>query len=193
MLDAFVVLDDGVVERPELTIALDVATRTIRAAVLRAIRRPQRRRGTAAGTDDGPGAHAARLGRGAGDGNTRWCPYERLLSVDARLEGAAARPVITPQTIVVGQGKVFISSSFTAACESLGMCVQPAPPGNGPAKEHVERTFSSISTLFVQHVAACTGSHTGERGKDAEGRGGADAGPAGRPAAGVDHLWTAGA
>ncbi|GHF26166.1 hypothetical protein GCM10018789_64930 [Streptomyces werraensis] len=35
VLDAFVVLDDGVVERPELTIALDVATRTIRAAVLR--------------------------------------------------------------------------------------------------------------------------------------------------------------
>ncbi|MEV5181687.1 hypothetical protein AB0K88_18185 [Streptomyces werraensis] len=77
--------------------------------------------------------------------------------------------MITPQTILVGQGKVFISSSFIAACESLGMCVQPAPPGNGPAKEHVERTFSSINTLFVQHVAACTGSHTGERGKDAEG------------------------
>ncbi|MFK0000687.1 hypothetical protein [Streptomyces werraensis] len=77
--------------------------------------------------------------------------------------------MITPQTILVGQGKVFISSSFIAACESLGMCVQPAPPGNGPAEEHVERTFSSINTLFVQHVAACTGSHTGERGKDAEG------------------------
>ncbi|MFI9284776.1 hypothetical protein [Streptomyces werraensis] len=78
--------------------------------------------------------------------------------------------MITPQTILVGQGKVFISSSFIAACESLGMCVQPAPPGNGPAKEHVERTFSSINTLFVQHVAACTGSHTGERGKDAKER-----------------------
>ncbi|GHE76462.1 hypothetical protein GCM10018782_57700 [Streptomyces griseoaurantiacus] len=35
VLDAFVVLDDGVVERPELTIALDVATRSICAAVLR--------------------------------------------------------------------------------------------------------------------------------------------------------------
>ncbi|QTI90623.1 Mu transposase C-terminal domain-containing protein [Streptomyces sp. AgN23] len=96
-------------------------------------------------------------------------PYERLLSVDARLEGAAARPVITPQTIVVDQGNVFVSSSFIAACESLGISVQPAPPGNGPAKGHVERTFSSINTLFVQHVAAYTASHTGERGKDAEG------------------------
>ncbi|MEU3735310.1 hypothetical protein AB0E81_38930 [Streptomyces sp. NPDC033538] len=64
VLDAFVVLDDGVVERPELTIALDVATRTVCAAVLRAKGDPQRRRGA----DDGPGADAARLGRGAGDG-----------------------------------------------------------------------------------------------------------------------------
>jgi len=96
-------------------------------------------------------------------------PYERLLSVDARLEGAAARPVITPQTVVVDQGKVFVSSSFIAACESLGISVQPAPPGNGPAKGHVERTFSSINSLFVQHVAAYTASSTGERGKGAEG------------------------
>lgn len=36
-------------------------------------------------------------------------PYERLPSVDARCEGTAARPVITPQTIVVDQDNVFIS------------------------------------------------------------------------------------
>ncbi|HSA51287.1 MAG TPA: Mu transposase C-terminal domain-containing protein, partial [Yinghuangia sp.] len=96
-------------------------------------------------------------------------PYERLLSVDARLEGAAARPVIAPQTVVVDQDKVFVSSSFIAACGSLGISVQPAPPGNGPAKGNVERTFGSIGTLFVQHVAAYTASHTGDRGKDVEG------------------------
>ncbi|MGW1616665.1 hypothetical protein ACWCQZ_46105 [Streptomyces sp. NPDC002285] len=96
-------------------------------------------------------------------------PYERLLGVDGRLEGAAARPVIIPQAIVVDEGKVFVSSSFIDACESLGVCVQPAPPGNGPARGHVERAFSSINTLFVQHVAGYTGSHTGERGKDAGG------------------------
>jgi hypothetical protein len=168
VLDAFVVLDDGVVERPELTIALDVATRTICAAVLRA-----------KGTRSVDAAQLLAQMMVPAPMRPGWAealamehsvvPYERLLSVDARLEGAAARPVITPQTIVVDQGKVFISSSFIAACESLGISVQPAPPGNGPAKGHVERTFSSINTLFVQHVAAYTGSHTGERGQDAEG------------------------
>lgn len=168
VLDAFVVLDDGVVERPELTIALDVATRTICAAVLRA-----------KGTRSVDAAQLLAQMTVPAPMRPGWAealamehsvvPYERLMSVDARLEGAAARPVITPQTIVVDQGNVFVSSSFVAACESLGISVQPTPPGNGPAKGHVERTFSSINTLFVQHVAAYTGSHTGERGKDAAG------------------------
>jgi hypothetical protein len=162
------VLDDGVVERPELTIALDVATRTICAAVLRA-----------KGTRSVDAAQLLAQMMVPAPMRPGWVealamehsvvPYERLLSVDARLKGAAARPVITPQTVVVDQGKVFVSSSFIAACESLGISVQSAPPGNGPAKGHVERTFSSINTLFVQHVAAYTGSHTGERGRDAEG------------------------
>lgn len=149
-------------------IALDVATRTICAAVLRA-----------KGTRSVDAAQLLAQMMVPAPMRPGWAealamehsvaPYERLLSVDARLEGAAARPVITPQTIVVDQGNVFISSSFIAACESLGISVQPAPPGNGPAKGHVERTFSSINTLFVQHVAGYTASHTGERGNDPAG------------------------
>lgn len=167
VLDAFVVLDDGVVERPELTIALDVATRTICAAVLRA-----------KGTRSVDAAQLLAQMMVPAPMRPGWAealamehsvvPYERLLSRDARLEGAAAQPVIIPQTIVVDQSTVFISSSFIAACESLGVSVQPAPPGNGPAKGRVERTFSSINTLFVLHVATYTASHTGERGQDAE-------------------------
>ncbi|MFJ8746142.1 hypothetical protein ACIRL2_43140 [Embleya sp. NPDC127516] len=54
-------------------------------------------------------------------------PYERLAAVDGRLEGAAARPVIVPETVVVDRGKVFVSEAFVAACETLGVSVQPAP------------------------------------------------------------------
>lgn len=168
VLDAFVVLDDGVVERPELTIALDVATRSICAAVLR----PKGTRSVDAAQLLAQMMIPAPMWPTWPDAlamEASVVPYERLLNVDARLKAAAARPVITPQTVVVDQGKVFVSSSFIAACESLGVSVQPTPPRNGPAKGHVERTFSSINTLFVQHVAGYTGSHTGERGKDAGG------------------------
>ncbi|WP_331489846.1 hypothetical protein [Streptomyces sp. Go40/10] len=117
LLDAFVVLDDGTVERPELTITLDVATRAICAAVLRA-----------KGTRSVDAAQLLAQMMAPAPMRPGWAealamehsvvPYERLLSVDARLEGAAARPVITPQTIVVDQGNVFVSSSFIAARSS---------------------------------------------------------------------------
>ncbi|MGW4651510.1 transposase [Kitasatospora sp. NPDC004289] len=164
-LDVMVVFDQGVVGRPELTIALDVATRSILAAVLRpaatkavdaalllaemAVPHPMR-----------PGwpkvlelSHAA-------------VPYQRLLTLDARLEGAAARPVIVPETVVVDRGKVFVSEAFLAACETLGVSVQSAPPRQPAAKGPVERTFGSINTLLCQYVAGYTASNVTRRGRD---------------------------
>lgn len=98
-LDVLVMLDDGVPGRVELTGIIDVATRTVPAAVLR----PSTRSADAsvllarALTPEPmrPGwpaslamAHSA-------------LPYERLLSIDERLRHAAARPVIVPDTIVI--------------------------------------------------------------------------------------------
>ncbi|GGM24066.1 transposase [Streptomyces fumigatiscleroticus] len=162
-LDVMAVGEDGRPVRPELTIALDVATRSVVAAVLReegtlavdaalllaqmAVPHPAR-----------PGwpdhlrlAHAA-------------VPYDRLLALDARLEQAAARPVVVPETIVIDRGRVFLSAAFLAACETLGVSVQPAPPRSPTAKGAVERTFGSINTLFAQHAAGYTKPHVLERG-----------------------------
>ena len=162
-LDVMVVLADGVLGRVELTIALDVATRSICAAVLRPV-------GTSA-VDA-----AVLLAQMATPMRMRpgWervlamersvVPYERLVALDARLEGAAARPVITPETVVVDQGKVFVSSSFLAACGSLGVSVAPVPPANGPAKGQVERMFLTIRHRFSQYVAGYTGPEVAERG-----------------------------
>ncbi len=103
-LDVMVLLDDGVPGRVELTGLIDVATRTVPAAVLRPTARsvdasvllaraltPEPMR---------PGwpqslamAHSA-------------LPYDRLLSIDERLRHAAARPVIVPDTIVRPRGRV---------------------------------------------------------------------------------------
>jgi transposase InsO family protein len=66
-------------------------------------------------------------------------PYERLLSVDARLEHAAARPVIVPDTIVIDHGSVFVSAAFRSACRHLGISIQPAHLGSGSEKGHIER------------------------------------------------------
>ena len=94
-IDVMVLLDDGVPVRADLTIAVDVATRTICAAVLRPV-------GTKA-VDAAlllarmlvpepmrPGwSRALRM-------SASRLPHARLLDIDARMELAAARPVIVP-------------------------------------------------------------------------------------------------
>ncbi|WP_327350288.1 transposase [Streptomyces sp. NBC_01304] len=165
-LDVLCVLDDGVVARPELTTALDVAIRglwgilrppgtklTDVAVLLAQMMTPMTMR---------PGWPAT-LSMASSV-----IPHERLLSLDERLKDAAARPVIMPKTVVVDQGKVFISPATLAACESLGISVQPVPPANGPAKGNEERTFGSINSLFCQWLPGHTGSNVSERGTAVE-------------------------
>ncbi|MET9040090.1 Mu transposase C-terminal domain-containing protein [Streptomyces mirabilis] len=164
-LDIMAVLEDGTLGRPELTIAVDVATRSILAAVLRphstkavdaalllaemAVPHPAQPTWPAA-------LHLSRAE----------VPYQRMLSLDERLEAAAARPVIVPETIVVDRGKIYLSECFVAACETLGVSVQPAPPRRPQAKAVVERTFGAINDLFCQHVAGHTGSNPLRRGQN---------------------------
>jgi transposase InsO family protein len=167
-LDVMAVLDDGIVGRVELTIALDFATRTIAAAVLR----PHGTKAVDAalllartlvpepmqpGWSEALSMAASRI------------PHARLLTLDARLEQAAAKPVIAPET-VIDRGKAFISETFLRACERLGISVQPAHLRSPTEKEMVERTFGSINTLFCQHVAGYTGSSAAHRGTDVEQR-----------------------
>ncbi|WP_333744917.1 transposase [Streptomyces ardesiacus] len=167
LLDVMVVCEDGKTRRPELTMAVDVATRSITAAVLR----PKGTKAVDAAVllaqtlvpqpmrPDWPEylSMAASV-----------IPYTRLASIDARMQGAAARPVIRPSTVVIDQGKVFVSRCFLAAAEHLGITVQPCPPASGHAKGHVERGFGAIGTLFAQYVAGYTGNRLATRGSSVE-------------------------
>ncbi|MFK0195879.1 transposase [Kitasatospora sp. NPDC090308] len=166
-LDVFAVFDNGTVSRPELTIALDVASRSILAAVLR----PHSTKGVDA---------ALLLAEMAAPHPVRpaWprvlrmsrapVPYDLLVDADERLRGVAARPVAVPETVVVDRGRVFVSEAFLAAAQTLGISVQPAPPRQPAAKGPVERTFGSINSLFCQHVAGHTGASPARRGAGAE-------------------------
>jgi transposase InsO family protein len=166
-IDVLVLLDTGLPVRADLTITVDIATRSIAAAVLRPV-------GTKA-VDAAlllakmlvpepmrPGWPAAlRM-------SASRMPHARLVDVDTRLELAAARPVIVPDTIVIDHGKVFVSDTFLRACDRLGISVQYARKGTPTDKAIVEATFDAINTLFCQHVAGYTGSNTTLRGADVQ-------------------------
>jgi hypothetical protein len=167
-IDVLVLLDNGMPVRADLTIAVDIATRTVCAAVLRPV-------GTKA-VDAAlllarmlvpepmrPGwSQALRMAASV-------LPHDRLLDIDARMEAAAARPVIVPDTIVIDGGKVFISETFRRACDRLGISVQRARPHTPTDKPVVEATFAAINTLFCQHVASYVGPNPTRRGTDATG------------------------
>lgn len=155
---------DGVARRAELTIAVDLATRSIltgviapstkavdAVAVLARLLVPQPLR---------PGwpetllmVHSA-------------LPFDRLVSIDARFELAQALPVILPDTLVCDRGSVYMAEAFRRACRHLGISVQPARPYTPTDKATVERTFGSINTLFCQHIHGYVGSSVAMRGKD---------------------------
>ena len=165
-LDVLVLLDDGVPGRVELTGMIDVATRVVPAAVLRP---------TTKSVDA-----SVLLARALTPEPVRpgWpealkmahsvLPYERLLDIDARLEHAAARPVIVPDTIVIDHGSVFISAAFRSACRHLGISVQPAHLGSGAEKGHIERYFGSVASLFCQFASGYAGRSPDRRGRHVE-------------------------
>jgi len=132
-LDVAVVLDDGVSGRVELTGMVDLATRSITAAVLRpttkAVDAALLLARTLTPEPMRPGwPDALRMSRSV-------LPHRSLLAVDARLEHAAARPVIVPETIVCDHGSVYVSQTFRSACRSLGINYQPAHPDTPTDKQ----------------------------------------------------------
>ncbi|MFE7029122.1 integrase [Streptomyces sp. NPDC057621] len=180
-LDIWVLGDDGQPARVELTCAVDVATRSIIAAVVRpkqSARRGKRRQGGQGGLVRA----ARRKGRATKavdacellaqslvpapmrpgfdavvHASASTLPYEELAAVDARFAQAAARPVIIPDLIVIDHGTVFAGRTFFDACEYLGISVRPARKRTGPDKAVVERTFGSVKSMFSQHVNTYTG------------------------------------
>ncbi|MER5775441.1 hypothetical protein ABT144_14305 [Streptomyces sp. NPDC002039] len=86
-------------------------------------------------------------------------PHRRLLPLDERLEHAAARPVIIPETIVCDRGKAFISENLRSACRTLEISFQPCHPRSPAEKPHIERTLGSVATLFCQFLPRLPGPH----------------------------------
>ncbi|CAM5477090.1 DDE-type integrase/transposase/recombinase OS=Streptomyces tendae OX=1932 GN=GUR47_25440 PE=4 SV=1 [Streptomyces tendae] len=165
-LDVLVRLDDGIAEKVELTALVDIASRSITAAVLRPTTKAADASALLARSITPetmrPGwPEALRMSRSA-------LPHRRMLALDERLEQAAARPVIIPETIVCDHGKVFISHNFRASCRFLGVSLQPTHKASPFEKGVIEKTLGSIATLFAQFVAGYTGRSVEHRGRHLE-------------------------
>ncbi|MEN2424299.1 Mu transposase C-terminal domain-containing protein [Streptomyces rimosus] len=177
-LDITVVGDDGRPTAAEFLVMVDVATRSILAALIRP-KTPGRRSTKGRKPGRRGGRNARKYGRAikAVDASllitqalepkpvrAHWpaesrlehshsgLPHTRLLQADPRLAGCAARPLIMPSLIVADNALVFSANAFTRACSYLGINARPARKGTPTDKAIVERTIKSIKSLFCQHV-----------------------------------------
>lgn len=165
-LDVMVRLDSGVVGKVELTAMIDVATRTPTALVLRPSTKSVDASVLLARTVTPelmrPGwVDALKMSRSV-------LPHRRLLTLDERLEHAAARPVIVPDMIVCDHGKAFISRNFRASCRFLEIDFQPTHKGSPFEKGHIEKMLGSVATMFAQFLPGHTGRNTDRRGRHPE-------------------------
>jgi len=165
-LDVLVMLGNGVPGRVELTGMIDLATRTITAAVIRPTTKSVDASLLLARTVTPepmrPGwVQALAMARSV-------LPHRRMLTLDERLRDAAARPVIIPETIVCDRGKAFISDNFRSSCHALEISFQPCHPRSPTEKPHIERTLESVATLFCQFVSGYLGRSAEHRGHRVE-------------------------
>ncbi|MFI2214804.1 integrase [Streptomyces sp. NPDC020141] len=178
-LDVLVLGDDGRVISVELTIAICVATRSIVGSLI-----VPKRVGRTAGTGRWLAGRATRsfdtmqvVAQTTAPLPARpgWAPetfmegsdlpFEELLAADPRFAGAAARPVIKPETLVVDHGSPFVSEDLTRACHSLGIEVREARLRTAADKAIVERAMRAVKTGFSQYLASYTHHRLDLRGK----------------------------
>ncbi len=92
-------------------------------------------------------------------------PITREVDLEERLELAAARPVIWPETILVDHAKVNLSDALREACLDLGINLGLARKANPTGKANIERAFGTVNEDFAKHVAGYKGSDTSSRGR----------------------------
>ncbi len=167
-LDLMVVYPDGSTGRLDLTLALDVATRTPLAAILRPV---------ATKSVDAAVLLARAMtplpmqpGWDASLAFSRSVLPQGMIQADDEIRASiAAKPVIVPETITIDRGRVFVGSTFMNACERLQISVTKASPRTPTDKPHIERVFASINSGFTQYLAGYVGTNVVRRGKDVEG------------------------
>ena len=97
---------------------------------------------------------------------TRLNKKRSFLSAAERLRLERMRPFIFPRKIVTDNGKDYLSEVFLSACQKFGIDIVQSAIHTPTDKALVERTFRSITTLFLEDLPGYVGSSPVDRGVD---------------------------
>jgi putative transposase len=165
-LDAMVLMADGRISRVDLAVAIDVATRSILAAILRP--------NACKSVDAIELVSRAMLPPELLPSWTEQLMFakdylgEAFSTKEQVSEALSERPLIDVRGVVTDRGSIFISETFLRAMEARGIDVGLAPPGAPTAKPIVERVFKTIGDDFVAYIPGYKGRSVAHRGKHPE-------------------------
>jgi len=99
-------------------------------------------------------------------------PREVIVDPDQfdRTGKEAASPALTPESIVIDHGKIYVSEHLTSVCQRLGISIQPARIRIGRDKGPLERFFRTVREGLLQYLPGYKGPDINARGLDAEGQ-----------------------
>ncbi len=80
----------------------------------------------------------------------------------------APRPTVRPGTVVIDRGRNYQSVAFMAACEYLRINVQSARPRRGSDKGWIERLFRTLRQRLLESLPGYTGPNVLARGRNVE-------------------------
>lgn len=167
VFDAFVIMPDGAIRRPHLTILLDKDTYSI----------------IGHSFTDGPPRgydHALLLANALVPRKVRpWdvlyserhldqMPWARYLSDEQRSTFDVHKPYIFPRRIVIDNGQDFRGEPFRMACARYGITVTQTPIQSPTSKAQVERNFETIKTMFAQFIPGFSGGSVDAKGVKAK-------------------------
>lgn len=164
-LDAMVLMPDGTTCRVDLAAGIDVATRSILAAILRV---------KACKTVDAIELWAnscvpRQLLPGWKENMAIARSYVPGMASEAELHAdLKSLPIIDVRGLVVDNGKIFVSDAFRRAAEVRGIHPREAPPHTPTAKPHIERLLKTIGDDFVRWVHGYKGRSVNHRGRHPE-------------------------
>lgn len=164
-VNVLVLMPDGKPARPHLTVAMDVASRSIlgfdvvpigttgveHADLLARMLRPRSCRAN---------AKRSMLLDTATD-----LPVYAMQAADERQYGALAVPYIVPESITTDRGRDYLSETFVSACRHFGIGVIAAPPHSPTFKGHIERLMGTIETSWMQKLPGYVGNSVENRGR----------------------------
>ncbi|SLH82327.1 integrase family protein [Mycobacteroides abscessus subsp. massiliense] len=166
-MDLMVIYPGGSTGRVDLTVMLDVATRTLCSAILRPV--------ATKSVDAAVLLARALTPLPMQPGWSRSVSFSRSILPAGMIDGddairasVAAKPIIVPESITIDRGKVYVGSTFLNACERLQIGITKAAPRTPTDKPHVERVFAAINSGFTQYLAGYVGPNVVKRGKAPE-------------------------